>query len=135
MYYSAKFGGELPVQSINPGGYDATLATLNLPSGTFLINATVTFSNTTQTTASQVGCLITPAVGTGGPQTSVYSGATIPVSYSGSVGSITLVVQGVEVNQASVSLVCSVASPDPYPPVSVGSVTMVATQQGSVVLQ
>jgi hypothetical protein len=106
MYYSAKFGGELPVQNITVGGYDATLATLNLPSGTFLINATVTFANTAQT-ASQVGCFITPVNGTGGPQTSVGSGATIPVSYSGSVGSITLAVQGVEVNQASVSLVCS----------------------------
>jgi hypothetical protein len=131
MYYSAKQGGALPVQSITVGGYDATLATLNLPSGTFLINATVSLSSTTQT-ASQVGCIITPAFGTGGPQTSIGSSATIPVAYSGSVGSITLVVQGVEVNQASVSLVCDAYG---YADVNVGGVTIVATQQGSVVLQ
>jgi hypothetical protein len=131
MYYSAKFGSGLPVQSMNPGDSDSTLATLNLPSGTYLIQATATFANT-GSTVSQVGCTITPAFGTGGPQTSNWSGGTIPLYLNGAGGSTTFTVQGVEVNQASVSLLCSANG---YAAVSVGSVTMVATQQGSVVLQ
>jgi hypothetical protein len=105
-YFQSILRGPSIVQS--DAGTPTTMATLNLAPGNYLAHATLTISNASLNPA-QVICGLTPGQPSFGVINQV-SYAVIPEwnnSRSPSQqGTVTLDVQGIEVNQASVSLLC-----------------------------
>ena len=134
VYYTSRQAscpGNTCVSSISPGS-SAFLRSLSLPSGTYLINATVTLASSAASVAN-VDCIIVPANGDStGVQSNMYSQATIPTYGGNNGGSVTLSVQGMVVNQPIVSVYCDTYG---YAPVNVGSLTLTATQVGTLVRQ